>query len=419
MPRKPTKQRELLWGDGTVRQRQNKDGTVSWQARWWEEGADGEPARRAKSFASERDATEYLRQIRHAKAEGRYQPESRMTVGQMVAAYMNRARHGWKPNTTLTNQVMVTRLVLPELGPRRLTQLTTSQVQQWVDRLARRAVSPSAIANAHSLLKASLRQATNLGLVPRNVAEGVSLPPRDHPNRPTWTMTEVRTVLATVADDPRRAAMYGLMLSTGMRPGEVRALTWGSLTLDGPTPLVVVSQTITKDVTGAEILGSTTKTGRARAIALPAFVVEAFRRWRKVQLERRLAHPSWVDTDIVLDRGDGRFLPNESIQVIHRRTIEEAGVSPIRLHDIRHTYATLASAHGMNPKIVTERLGHASTAFTMDRYTHVSVQLQQTAAELLARRLFEDDPDGSDTTTSDDREPNQEHLDARMGTRNR
>ena len=118
-------------------------------------------------------------------------------------------------------------------------------------------------------------------------------------------------------------------------------------------------------------------------------MADALRRWRSVQVERRLAHPGWIDQDIVFDRGDGQFLSHATLQLAHDRMTIEAGVRDIRLHDIRHTYATLAFAENTNPKVVSEVMGHGSVTFTLDRYTHMTTDDQQRSADSISARFFE------------------------------
>ncbi|MGB3306930.1 MAG: site-specific integrase, partial [Thermomicrobiales bacterium] len=169
---------------------------------------------------------------------------------------------------------------------------------------------------------------------------------------------------------------------------------WDAVALDDG--VILVRRSATRDQEGNEVVGDSTKTGKARSIVLTTEAAAALRRWRVVQVTRRVAHKTWSDLDIVFDRGDGQMLSNATLQLIHDRTVAEAGVSDIRLHDIRHTYATLAFAAGEHPKIVSEIMGHASVAFTLDRYTHMSAELQQRAAASISRRLFAPDEPVSD-----------------------
>lgn len=412
MPRKPKKERDLLWGDGTIRKRTSKRGVVTWQARWWEEGPYGEPVRRAKTFRTELDAVEHLRKIRIDRQAGRFRPESRITVEQLLAEYMTRPARNWKANTRVTYEIYRDRLVLPDLGSRRASELTTHQIQQWVDRLARRKLSSSAISNALSLLSGALKEAAILEVLPRNAAIGVKVPPKPPVDRVTWDEGEIRRVLDTVADDPMRSALYQVMIHTGMRPGEMRALKWTDVIIrDGITALQV-ERTITRDESGRQVIGTTTKTSNPRIVVVPEVVATALERWQAVQIDHRRSDPTWIEQDIIFDRGDGHFLSNESLQNIHRATVKAASVPKIRLHDIRHTYATLADEYGASIKMLSTRMGHKNSDMTL-QYTHVSMRAQRAVAEAFAHRLRGE----PDTTTSAPDATESVQTDARMGTR--
>lgn len=127
------------------------------------------------------------------------------------------------------------------------------------------------------------------------------------------------------------------------------------------------------------------KTDRSRrTVALPDFAVEALRVHRKEQAARRLlAGPAWVDLDLVVDRGDGRPVDPGHLSHTFGRIARRAGLPGIRLHDLRHAYATALLAAGVHPKIASEALGHASVGFTMDAYSHVLPTMQEQAARAI------------------------------------
>jgi integrase len=377
----------LLWGDGTVSQRSASDGTVTWQARWVELDARGVERRRARTFPTKDQAMDHLRKIRRERQAGQYVPESTATVADLTAEYLERARRQWKSNTYSTNRSLHQRLICPHIGSVRVVTLTPRRLQLWVDTLARAGVGPSAIRNAYSIVSASLARAARLGLIDRSPAAGIELPGIRSTERVTWTIPQVRAVLDALAGDAKLLAFYSLAIATGMRPGELRALQWRDVDLTAQA--ITVRRTITRGEDDREVIGTTTKTGRSRTVIIPAFVAAHLTSWRREQVRQRLAHPHWIDGDLVFDRGDGQFIPGTTVQRIHDRVTASAGVPRIRLHDLRHTYATLEFAHGTNPRIVAERLGHASIAMTLDLYTHVSLDTQHTAAEAMARRLLE------------------------------
>jgi integrase len=131
---------------------------------------------------------------------------------------------------------------------------------------------------------------------------------------------------------------------------------------------------------------STPKTRRGvRQVAIDAATVSALREWRRTQISERLAFgEGWHDSEFVFTREDGTPLHPESVSKQFNRHVRLAGLRRIRLHDLRHTHATIALRAGVHPKTMSERLGHATVAITMDTYTHAIPALQEEAAELIA-----------------------------------
>jgi integrase len=136
----------------------------------------------------------------------------------------------------------------------------------------------------------------------------------------------------------------------------------------------------------------TPKTSRGqRSVALDPGTVRALRTWRKHQLEERLAWgAAWTDSGRVFTREDGTDLHPTRVSEQFDALVRQSGLPRIRLHDLRHGHATLALAAGVHPKVVQERLGHSSVAFTLDRYSHVIPAMQEDAAETVARLVNHD-----------------------------
>jgi len=131
------------------------------------------------------------------------------------------------------------------------------------------------------------------------------------------------------------------------------------------------------------------KTDRARrGIALPHFAREALKAHRRAQSERRLLlGEAWNDGDFVFDRGEGNPVEPDTFAHAFSRIATKAGLTGVRLHDLRHGYASSLLKHGVHPKIASEALGYASVAFTLDTYSHVVPGLQEAAARAIEEAL--------------------------------
>jgi integrase len=173
-----------------------------------------------------------------------------------------------------------------------------------------------------------------------------------------------------------------------MRRGELAGLRWVDVDLDAGRasprrPRVVVNYTV-------EVSEPKTAKGR-RSVALDAVTVAALREHRERQAkDRAVVGPGWQDSGLVFTRLDGAPLHPDLISDWFERLAREAGLPKIRLHDVRHSYASAALAAGIPAKIVSERLGHATVQITLDTYSHVLPGLDAQAAETVARLILGD-----------------------------
>jgi integrase len=233
-----------------------------------------------------------------------------------------------------------------------------------------------------------LSDAERLGLVPRNAAAAARPPTPVRPDLITWSSAELREFLAAVKDDRMRVA-FVLLATTGMRRGEVLGLRWSDVDLDGSQLAVVHTLT----TAGSEVVMGPPKTARShRHVYLDKQTVSVLREHRKRQREERLAAgPAWDSSVefVVRDELGGPIHPDWFSREFNR-LVRSIDVPHIRLHDLRHTYATLALKAGVHPKVVSERLGHATVGVTLDLYSHVVPSIARDAAELVASRIFDE-----------------------------
>jgi len=171
-----------------------------------------------------------------------------------------------------------------------------------------------------------------------------------------------------------------------MRRGEVLALQWRSVDLERRTARVEQAM----ECIGREIRFTTPKTDRGRrSVSLPPGCVAVLREVRKDQLERRLLLGSeWQGTDLVVERGDGGAIHPDLYSQRFAALATRLGLAGVRLHDLRHFYASELLRANVHPKVVSEGLGHASTAFTMDVYWHLLPSMQAAAADAIEAALY-------------------------------
>lgn len=305
--------------------------------------------------------------------------------------------HGLKSTTRQGYRDLVTAYVVPHLGDVRLCDLTPGQVAKFYDKLrtsGRRrprkdvdgnesfALSESTVHHVHVALSAALGHAVEAGLLrtspvatlPRKARPKVDASKR--PEMKVWTVEECQTFLATAKGD-RLGVAYELALATGLRRGELAGLRWADVDLAG----AIVSVRRNTVTIGYDTEDGTPKGGRARTVDIDADTVTALKAHRKAQLEERMAWgEAWQDHGLVFTREDGAPVHPQTLLHHLRRLSRAAGVPEVRLHDLRHTHATLGLAAGVAPKVMQERLGHSSIQITLDLYSHVVPGMQADAA---------------------------------------
>jgi integrase len=185
---------------------------------------------------------------------------------------------------------------------------------------------------------------------------------------------------------PDGQALFTLAATTGMGRGELVGLRWRDVDLQEGR--VSVQQTVVS--VAYELRFSTPKTKRGRrSIPLDARTAAILREHRVRQNERRLlAGPLWSDLDPVFCRDDGGPIHPDYLSKTFEHLVALSSLPRIRLHDLRHTHATLALSAGIHPKVVSERLGHTGISITLDTYRHVVATLREGAAEAVARLVF-------------------------------
>ena len=301
-----------------------------------------------------------------------------------------------KPSTWRSYASNVRTHVVPAIGECRLQQLSPLDLDRFYRRLEREGnkrdggpLSPRTVRYILTIVRRALKDALRKNLVTRNAADGAS-PPSSRQTRSTsdkmrtWTAHQTREFLDATAND-RLAALWGVALTTGMRRGELAALRWDDIDLEGR----VMSVRRNRVVVDGHSYEDSPKSGRGRTVALASQTVESLRRWRKMQVEERLqCGIAWQGVGHVFTREDGGPFHPDSLTTAFKRAVKASGLPAIRLHDARHTAASLALEAGVNPKVVSEMLGHSSVMVTLDVYSHVIPTMQESAAEQIAKLIL-------------------------------
>ena len=270
---------------------------------------------------------------------------------------------------------------LKAISPVMLNQLYASLLKNG--RLdGRGGLAPKSVRNVHIVIHKALRDAVRWDLLARNPADLADPPLVPRRELKTWTPEQLAAFLEHVRGD-RLAPAVRLTAMTGMRRGEVLGLRWSDIDLaEGRLSIQQARLSIAYEVVVSE---PKTAKGR-RSVALDSETVAQLRNHRKRQLEERLAAGElWHDGDAVFTDELGWPIHPDRFTKLFVTLVESSGMERLTPHGLRHTHATIALQANRNPKVVSERLGHANVSITLDTYSHVTPGLEQDIADAVAQ----------------------------------
>ncbi len=378
-------------------------GTVTKKGnRWYAvvyEGTDdaGKPKRRWISAGTRKaDAERVLADLIRKKHEGEPLALPKGTLGQyLTERWLPVQESRLRRSTFDAYRRNIDLHVLPALGQRQLAKLSPGDLDLfYADLLAKgrrgkgsdnKGLAPKTVRNIHVMMNKALSDAQRKGLVVRNVAN-LADPPKLSAQRrediKAWDADQL-CVFLDAMDSQRFLPAFHLSAHTGMRRGEILGLRWGDVDLEAGR--VSVRQALVSVAYEVHISDVKTGTGR-RTVDIEEDAIAVLESWRSLRIEER-GGKAPAKTDLVFTRPDGSWLHPDLFSQIFDRVVAKLDVPEITLHDLRHTHATILLMNGVPVKVVSERLGHASPAFTMSVYQHVLPGMQAEAAELFAEVL--------------------------------
>lgn len=364
-------------------------------------GPSGKPKRkqtRSRGHKTKREAQAELTRILTSIEKSAYVAPSRQTLREFLEeTWLPSIEHTVKASTFDSYRRNVRLHIAGRfIGARQLQKVDGAQLNAlWALLLKgdedHRKLSVKSVRYIAMILHRAFKDAMKYGAINHNPVER-SDPPKPVASREmnVWTTAQARTFLASVAES-RLYGAYQLLLYTGMRRGEMLGLRWSDVDLDAARLQIVRSYVATgaqrTGELGAEFSSPKTAKGR-RQLALDDPTITALRAHRARQNQEKLLIGSgYVDQDMVFAMPDGKPIHPKLMSWYFVRDIGAADVPTIRLHDLRHTHATVALNAGVHPRIVQERLGHASVSITLDTYSHVDMNMQAEAAARVAALL--------------------------------
>lgn len=304
----------------------------------------------------------------------------KITVAQLMKQWLESKREKTAPRTHEDRERVVNAHLIPrKIGKVVLAKLTSRQVEAYYLEMSSDGVGATTARHAAKALTAALHYARKLGEITVSPATGVTLPPA--PKREMLTLTGPQCKALLLASRGRPCyPIIALALGSGLRQGELLALSWEDIDLDKGTLTVRRSLCKTK-AGGFELRVPKTQSSR-RTIVLPAFAIE-------VMKEHRAAREAAGMLDVVcFTSRAGLFMPRSDLYAAFKRVCKRttpALPAGLRFHDLRHTHASLLLSQGQSLRAVSNRLGHVDPALTLRVYAHVLPADDQQLADGVAR----------------------------------
>jgi integrase len=357
--------------NGTIRRR----GKQSWEIKYElpRDLDSGERRTRYKTVRGKRaDADAELRAILHKLDKGIAIDPSKITVAEYLDEWLRDvAPQRVGPKALERYHGLVRNQVKPHLGTIQLQKLRPGDVSRWIHALVTEGrLSPRSIRSAHGVLRTAINHAAAVEIVERNVASLIKPPATHRVEIEILTANQISETLAKIEDHPSIYPIVAVAVGTGARRGEIAALRWSDIDLDGGTVRIERAIEQTKD--DLRVKPPKTAAGR-RTVSLPAFTIAALRDHRRKSLETRVALGlGAMSADAWVFGGFEGNTPNPySITDRWRDAVKKRKLPKVTFHALRHSHASALIAAGLDVVAVSRRLGHASPALTLSVYSHL------------------------------------------------
>lgn len=385
---------------GHIRDRKKKDGKNSHQI-VIEAPSDAATGKRKRIYktvnGTKKEAEKIMRQMLDDLDNQCFVKENNLTVSQWILDWFDLYLRDLSPTTLRGYKYQIDNyIVKSSIGNIRLQNLTANDVQKWINGLSdcsplsNKPVSAKTIKNIYHNLSASIDKAVNLDLVKKNVCKSVSLPKVKKYSATVYDEEDVEKLLS-VAKGTDMELMLIIDISLGLRRGELLGLKWKHIDFD--KKLVSIEDNVVEVGKEYDSNRTITKAPKSlsgqRVIPISDYLISILKTARTDYLNRKLQMgKDFYDSDCVICQANGKPYKPSTISGKFNDFLRDNNLKHIRLHDIRHTNATLMLKEGISPKVAQMRLGHSDYSTTMNIYSHVLKSVETDAAETIEKALF-------------------------------
>lgn len=404
-------------GEGSIRKR--SDGR--WEGRYTDGFDPGTGKQRQKSIygKTQKEVQQKLKQITMEIDSGKYVEPSKIALSTWLDTWMSEYTGDKKYLTVKNYRHSIETHIKPKLGAVKLKDLTPPMIQSFYNELARSGkrvverekdgkikkkdgktvfkncpLSPKTIKNIHGVLSKALSVAVDIGYLPSNPAERTTLPRCERKEIKPLADEQIPAFMNETDKDDYRL-VFKLILFTGLRESEALGLTWDCVDFKN-SEIIINKQIVRRSIKDGGAYLASTKSGKARTITVAKFVLDILHEQKITQTTQRLimgeAWQTMYDTDgreqaLVFTMPDGSPITQSSLRHHFDKIRKEIGRPDCRIHDLRHTFAVVSLQNGDDIKTLQSNLGHATAAFTLDVYGHVSERMRSESAERMQKYI--------------------------------
>ncbi|MBQ8837512.1 MAG: tyrosine-type recombinase/integrase [Clostridia bacterium] len=373
---------------GHIHKREGVNGDVSYQiiVEVERNPLTGKRQRTYKTIkGTKKQAEIMLRKMISDLESGNITTPSAMKLGEWLTHWLATYCPNLAVSTRAGYEEKINNYIIPALGHIPLKALKADNVQTFINGMQQSGLSPKTIRNAYNNLNAALKKAVILRMIPYNPCEGTVLPKLVKHQDKVYDNAEIREVLKK-AEDTDIYLMVLLLVTTGLRRGELDALKWSHIDFEAKTINICESRTVTKDITVTKAPKS--QAGN-RTITVGDEVITALEKAREEYYDKKERYGAgFHDLGYVICKKNGEPYRPDSLTQKWLRFVEKNNLQHVRLHGLRHSNATALIQAGVSPKVVQQRLGHADINITLNTYTHVLPSMDKEAAEKIDNMIL-------------------------------
>lgn len=358
-------------------------------------GLDGKMERRSVYGKTKREVTAKVAEIISEVSNGIYITPNDMTLEQWLNVWKGSYLCDIKPSTVAQYDYQIRVHIVPAIGSCKLQKITPPMIQEFYNRLVqpyeltnrfgkivkKPGLAPKSVKNLHGVLHKAFQQAILCKFIKTNPCDACKLPRAEKKEMTAMQGQEVSDFLKAIKGDPYQH-LYYVDLFTGMRQGEIMGLTWDCV--DFRKGIIRVEKQLRKNHSGgSKYEFSSLKNGKTRTITAAPIVFDVLKKVKAEQSAWKLRAGEAFNNEfnLVFTNELGHHLCSVTVYNHLKKILESIGLGHIRFHDLRHSFAAISLQNGDDIKTVSENLGHATVAFTLDVYGHVTDKMKKDSAD--------------------------------------